>query len=230
MPTIEWTNYRALATDLIAEGRRHRCGWRKQYRSGRQIAHLDDPNRLHQRPRPGQGRARHEPQPAGSERDRGELVLRRAWAKARRAIARARASGRHDRLVWSISNNIPRALSTSDRRRTGPAPLGGGCSSSRQVPRTRLTARSRHSCNSGRTLCSSERARFIPRALASLPSWRHGMVVPLISGVRELPAAGGLISYGNSVTDAYRRVGTLHRPHPQGARTGRPTDRPRDQI
>jgi putative tryptophan/tyrosine transport system substrate-binding protein len=29
----------------------------------------------------------------------------------------------------------------------------------------------------------------------------------MISAGRELPAAGGLISYGNSVTDAYRRVG-----------------------
>src|SRR3954453_3025215 len=34
---------------------------------------------------------------------------------------------------------------------------------------------------------------------------RHA--VPLISTARKLPAAGGLISYGNSVTDAYRRVG-----------------------
>jgi putative ABC transport system substrate-binding protein len=29
----------------------------------------------------------------------------------------------------------------------------------------------------------------------------------MIYTARELPAAGGLISYGNSVTDAYRRVG-----------------------
>ncbi len=34
---------------------------------------------------------------------------------------------------------------------------------------------------------------------------RHGL--PLMSAVRELPEAGGLISYGNSVTDAYRRAG-----------------------
>lgn len=34
---------------------------------------------------------------------------------------------------------------------------------------------------------------------------RHGL--PTISSVRELPAAGVLISYGNSVTDAYRRAG-----------------------
>ena len=34
---------------------------------------------------------------------------------------------------------------------------------------------------------------------------RHAL--PTIAPGRELPAAGGLISYGNSVTDAYRRVG-----------------------
>jgi putative tryptophan/tyrosine transport system substrate-binding protein len=42
------------------------------------------------------------------------------------------------------------------------------------------------------------------RQLAILAA-RHA--VPMISAVRELPAAGGLISYGNSVTDAYRRAG-----------------------
>ncbi len=34
---------------------------------------------------------------------------------------------------------------------------------------------------------------------------RHG--VPMIASTREMTAAGGLISYGNSVTDAYRRAG-----------------------
>ena len=42
------------------------------------------------------------------------------------------------------------------------------------------------------------------RQLAVLAA-RHG--VPIVSTNREIVAAGGLISYGNSVTDAYRRVG-----------------------
>ena len=36
---------------------------------------------------------------------------------------------------------------------------------------------------------------------------RHG--IPLLSSNRDLPAAGALISYGNNVNDAYRRVGIL---------------------
>jgi putative ABC transport system substrate-binding protein len=44
------------------------------------------------------------------------------------------------------------------------------------------------------------------RQLAVLAA-RHAP--PMLSAVREITAAGGLISYGNSVTDAYRRVG-LH--------------------
>jgi putative ABC transport system substrate-binding protein len=42
------------------------------------------------------------------------------------------------------------------------------------------------------------------RQLAVLAA-RHG--IPMIAAVREITAAGGLISYGNSVTDAYRRLG-----------------------
>jgi putative ABC transport system substrate-binding protein len=42
------------------------------------------------------------------------------------------------------------------------------------------------------------------RQLAVLAA-RH--TLPMIASAREYPMAGGLISYGNSVTDAYRRVG-----------------------
>jgi putative tryptophan/tyrosine transport system substrate-binding protein len=54
---------------------------------------------------------------------------------------------------------------------------------------------------------------------------RH--VLPMISAVRELPVAGGLISYGNSVTDAYRRAGALTGRILKGAE---PADTPVDRA
>ena len=44
------------------------------------------------------------------------------------------------------------------------------------------------------------------RQLAVLAA-RHGL--PMMSVTRDHPVAGGLISYGNSVADAYRRAGVL---------------------
>jgi len=52
-------------------------------------------------------------------------------------------------------------------------------------------------------------------------------VLPLIATARELPMAGGLISYGNSVTDAYRRVGIYAGRILRGAK---PADLPVDRA
>ena len=62
------------------------------------------------------------------------------------------------------------------------------------------------------------------RQLAVLAA-RHA--VPMISTARELPAAGGLISYGNSLTDAYRRVGIYAGRVLKGAK---PADMPVDRA
>ena len=62
------------------------------------------------------------------------------------------------------------------------------------------------------------------RQLAELAA-RHGLSI--IAAVREMPAAGGLISYGNSLTDAYRRVGILAGRILKGAK---PADLPIDRA
>ena len=62
------------------------------------------------------------------------------------------------------------------------------------------------------------------RQLAVLAA-RH--VVPMLSAVRDITVAGGLLSYGNSVTDAYRRVGILAGRILRGAK---PADMPVDRA
>jgi putative ABC transport system substrate-binding protein len=62
------------------------------------------------------------------------------------------------------------------------------------------------------------------RQLAVLAA-RHA--VPTISTAREMPMAGGLISYGNNVTDAYRRVGIYAGRILKGAK---PADLPIDRA
>ena len=57
---------------------------------------------------------------------------------------------------------------------------------------------------------------------------RHGL--PTIYFTREFVTAGGLVSYGNSLPDAYRRAGVADRPYPQGRQAGRAAGRPRHQV
>lgn len=49
----------------------------------------------------------------------------------------------------------------------------------------------------------------------------------MLSALREIPAAGGLLSYGNSVPDAYRRVGICAGRILNGAK---PADMPVDRA
>src|SRR5262249_15027840 len=55
---------------------------------------------------------------------------------------------------------------------------------------------------------------------------RH--VVPMISATREVPEAGGLISYGANINDGWRR--RLCRSHPQGNEACGPASRAVDQV
>jgi putative ABC transport system substrate-binding protein len=50
---------------------------------------------------------------------------------------------------------------------------------------------------------------FYPTRARQLAVMSARHTLPMISAVRDLPVAGGLISYGNNVTDAYRRAGVL---------------------
>jgi putative ABC transport system substrate-binding protein len=68
---------------------------------------------------------------------------------------------------------------------------------------------------------------FYPTRARQLAVFAARHVVPMLSAVRDIPVAGGLLSYGNSVTDAYRRVGILAGRILKGAK---PADMPIDRA
>ena len=51
-------------------------------------------------------------------------------------------------------------------------------------------------------------------------AWANGNAVPALYDLREFPAAGGLISYGPSLTDAYRQMGDYAGKILQGTKVG----------
>jgi putative ABC transport system substrate-binding protein len=65
------------------------------------------------------------------------------------------------------------------------------------------------------------------RQLADL-SLRYA--VPAMHDVREFTAAGGLVSYGVSLSETYRQVGVYAAPHPQGRETRRSASHSADQV
>ena len=57
---------------------------------------------------------------------------------------------------------------------------------------------------------------------------RHA--IPTTYAQRDFPEIGGLMSYGASVTDAYRQVAVYTVAHPQGHQAGRPAGRAIEQV
>src|SRR5262249_7199202 len=54
--------------------------------------------------------------------------------------------------------------------------------------------------------------------VSTLPCSRHAIGVPALLNAREFPAAGSLMSYGASITDAYRQTGVYTGKVLKGAR------------
>jgi len=54
--------------------------------------------------------------------------------------------------------------------------------------------------------------------------------LPAMYEFREYVQDGGLMSYGASLPDMYRRAGELRRSHPQGGEAGRPSDLAAHQV
>jgi putative ABC transport system substrate-binding protein len=69
-------------------------------------------------------------------------------------------------------------------------------------------------------------AFFVSRRVEfAIQAVRHG--IPALYNVREYAEAGGLMSYGTDVRDAYRQMGIYN---PQGCQASRPTCNAVDQV
>ena len=84
-----------------------------------------------------------------------------------------------------------------------------GCKykSSRRVAPARSMPPSQLSCRSGRTHCSWPRTLSSSGGGFNWPIWRRATRFPRSYSTRDFPEAGGLMSYGTDIPDAYRQVG-----------------------
>ena len=192
---------------------------------GRQDADLDDSDCLHQRRRSRQGGSRREPQPAGSERNRGELVLGELGQKHIELLHELVPKAALIALL--LNPNNPEGAFYEQSAHEGARALG------RRL--LVLKAGTAREIDAAFAMLAEQRANAViiaadpfyhrrARQFAVLAA-RHAL--PMIAAVREFTVAGGLISYGNSVTDAYRRAGVYAGRILKGAK---PADMPVDRA
>src|SRR5262245_33391999 len=103
---------------------------------------------------------------------------------------------------WSI-RPMRRTISRHYAKQRRP-PVGSMLSFARLPPAAKSTRRLRVSRRRKPTLCSSPQARFSTRGACVLAA-RLGL--PAIYAARAYAEAGGLMSYGTDILDAFRQVG-----------------------
>ena len=148
-----------------------------------------------------------QPQPAGRQRHGRELLRRRVGGEAAGAVARARAQGDDD--CRAGGPDIPDSRGRSDetcrprRKRSGSNSSFSNVSSDSDIDAAFATLVQR---GAGALLVGG--GPFFNSASRNDSSrWRLATRCRRSTTVREFVEAGGLMSYGTSITDAYRQAG-----------------------
>ena len=165
------------------------------------------PDRLRRPRRPSQARSCRQPRPAGRQRDRFNFFSAELTAKRLELLRELVPASRLVWPCWSI-RPMPRLRDHVERRGSGGA-RHSGCKfrSSTPAPAARSMRPSRHSCASGPTRSSSASTPSSTAGVSNWSLWRRATRSPRPMRAREFAEAGGLMSYGTNLADAFRQVG-----------------------
>ena len=157
--------------------------------------------------RPGHGRPRRQPRPAGRQPDRYQFFQYRGWRKAAGAAARAGARSRSCGCARQ-SDRCPRYRDHVERHGTGCARHGAANPGAQRQHQPRdqcglLNIRAQRSP----TPSSSRADPFFTSRRIQLAILAARHAVPATFASREYAEAGGLMSYGTNFADTYRQVG-----------------------
>ena len=220
----------ALAADLVRRQVAVIADRRHSFGAGGQGGDRDDPDRLHRRRRSGQAWSRRQPQPAGRQCHRREHVSPSELEPKRLELLRELVPDAA-LIALLVNPNSPIAADRVERR------AGGGARCRAANPHPERQQRTARSMRPSQTLAQSRPARCSSAPMPFFTSRRDQLValaarhaVPAIYALREFAEAGGLMSYGTSITDAYRQARRLYRPHSQGREARRPAGRAADQV